>query len=57
MTGGGGARMESRSDVVFAVSSGVISCYDDEGHLKWQDRRGPKWGLSEGELSKAGKSA
>lgn len=32
-----------RSNVVFAVSSGVVSSYDDEGGLVWQDRRGPKW--------------
>ncbi|CAM9930767.1 unnamed protein product, partial [Scytosiphon promiscuus] len=35
-----------RSDVVFAVSSGVVSSYDDEGRLLWQDRRGPKWPIN-----------
>eukprot|EP00752_Nemacystus_decipiens_P004113 g3763.t1 len=46
--GGSGAGARSgglgpRSDVVFAVSSGVVSSYDDEGRLNWQDRRGPVW--------------
>lgn len=43
---GAGARsggLGPRSDVVFAVSSGVVSSYDDEGRLNWQDRRGPTW--------------
>lgn len=32
-----------RSDVVFAVSNGVVTSYDDEGRLNWQNRRGPTW--------------
>ncbi|CAN0427394.1 unnamed protein product, partial [Ectocarpus fasciculatus] len=39
----GGGEGPARFDAVFAVSSGVVSSYDDEGRLKWQDRRGPKW--------------
>ncbi|CBN74487.1 aldehyde dehydrogenase, putative [Ectocarpus siliculosus] len=40
---GGWGEGPARFDAVFAVSSGVVSSYDDEGRLKWQDRRGPKW--------------
>lgn len=43
------AGLGPRLDVVFAVSNGVVSSYDDEGRLNWQDRRGPKW-TREGEL-------
>ena len=41
--GGGGGGGGVRSDVVFAVSNGVVSSYNDHGRLNWQDRRGPTW--------------
>lgn len=42
-----------RSDVVFAVSNGVVSSYNGEGRLNWQDRRGPRW-TREGQLDELG---
>ncbi|CAN0000500.1 unnamed protein product [Ascophyllum nodosum] len=50
-TATGLSRRQSRLDVVFAVSTGVVSCYDDEGRLKWQDRHGPKWWFPPGGMA------
>ena len=56
-TATGLSRRQSRLDVVFAVSTGVVSCYDDEGRLKWQDRHGPKWWFPPGGMAaKEGKA-
>lgn len=32
-----------RWDVLFAVSSGVVTSYDSEGRLNWQSKLGPTW--------------
>ncbi|CAM9406606.1 unnamed protein product [Choristocarpus tenellus] len=31
------------TDVVFAVSTGVVTSYGADGKVNWQDRRGPTW--------------
>lgn len=44
---------KSRSDVVFAVSSGVVTSYDGEGRMNWQSKQGPTWARA-GEFSDIG---
>ncbi|CAM9444641.1 unnamed protein product, partial [Discosporangium mesarthrocarpum] len=46
---GGGGRGKGKGrpnkglDIVFAVSTGVVTSYTQDGVVNWQDHRGPKW--------------